>query len=94
MGKAHAPGFLKLVQDAKTRVPELTVEEVKAMLDAGERFVLVDVREDHEWAQDHLPGAVHLSKGTIEPKDFVYFLSIIVLGLFATNRAVEAHRWS
>jgi rhodanese-related sulfurtransferase len=66
MAKQHSPGFLKLVQDAKTRVRELTVDDVKAKLDAGERFVLIDVREDHEWAKDHLPGAVHLSKGTIE----------------------------
>jgi rhodanese-related sulfurtransferase len=66
MAKQHSPGFLKLVQDAKTRVKELTVEQVKAKLDAGERFELIDVREDHEWAKDHLPGAVHLSKGTIE----------------------------
>jgi rhodanese-related sulfurtransferase len=44
----------------------LTVDQVKAKIDRGEKFVLVDVREDHEWARDHLPGAVHLSKGIIE----------------------------
>jgi rhodanese-related sulfurtransferase len=62
----HSPGFLKLVRDAKTRVPEVTVDQVKARLDRGEPIHLVDVREESEWAKDHLPGAVHLSKGTIE----------------------------
>ncbi len=62
----HAPGFLKLVEDAKTRVRETNVHEVKKRLDAGEKFVLVDVREESEWAGGHLPGAVHLGKGVIE----------------------------
>jgi rhodanese-related sulfurtransferase len=62
----HSPGFLKLVEDAKSRVRECTVDDVKAKLDAGETFVLIDVREDNEWAKDHLPGAVHLGKGIIE----------------------------
>ena len=62
----HSPAFLKLVEDAKSRVKELGIREVKQRLDAGEEFVLVDVREDFEWARGHLPGAVHLSKGIIE----------------------------
>jgi rhodanese-related sulfurtransferase len=62
----HAPGFLKLVKDAKKRVRETTVDEVKARLDQGEKFVLIDVREESEYAKDHLPGAVHLGKGIIE----------------------------
>ena len=62
----HAPGFLKLVNDAKKRVRETTVDEVKTRLDRGEKFVLVDVREESEYAKDHLPGAVHLGKGVIE----------------------------
>src|SRR5580704_12033258 len=62
----HAPGFLAIVNDAKTRVKELNFREVKSRLDAGEKFTLVDVREDNEWARGHLPGAVHLSKGIIE----------------------------
>jgi rhodanese-related sulfurtransferase len=66
MAPHHSPGFLKLVEDAKSRVRECTVADVKARLDAGERFVLIDVREDSEWAKDHLPGAVHLGKGVIE----------------------------
>jgi rhodanese-related sulfurtransferase len=66
MGKQHAPGFLKIVQDAKTRVKECTVDDVKRRLDAGERFTLVDVREEGEYAAGHLPGAVHLGKGVIE----------------------------
>jgi rhodanese-related sulfurtransferase len=62
----HAAGFLNLVNDAKTRVKETNVPEVKKRLDAGEKFVLVDTREDSEWARGHLPGAIHLCKGIIE----------------------------
>jgi rhodanese-related sulfurtransferase len=63
---AHSAQFLKLVQDAKTRVKETDVADVKKRMDAGEKFILVDVREDNEWANGHLPGAVHLGKGIIE----------------------------
>jgi rhodanese-related sulfurtransferase len=62
----HSPRFLQIVEDAKTRIRELTVDQVKAKLDRGERFQLVDVREESEWAKDHLPGAIHLGKGVIE----------------------------
>ena len=63
---AHSPQFLKLVNDAKKRVKETNVADVKRRIDGGEKFLLVDVREDNEWARGHLPGAVHLSKGIIE----------------------------
>jgi rhodanese-related sulfurtransferase len=63
---AHSPQFLKIVQDAKSRVKETNVADVKWRMDAGEKFVLIDTREDNEWANGHLPGAVHLSKGVIE----------------------------
>jgi rhodanese-related sulfurtransferase len=62
----HAPGFLKIVAEAKTRIRETDVQEVKKRLDAKEPFTLVDVREESEWAKGHLPGAVHMSKGVIE----------------------------
>ena len=62
----HTAGFLAIVSDAKTRVKEMNFQEVKEKVDAGEKFTLVDVREDNEWARGHLPGAVHLSKGIIE----------------------------
>ncbi|MFN8641005.1 MAG: rhodanese-like domain-containing protein [Candidatus Binatia bacterium] len=62
----HSPGFLALVDDARTRVRECTVDDVKAMLDRGETFALLDVREESEWAKGHLPGARHLGKGVIE----------------------------
>lgn len=62
----HNPGFLKVVDDARARVRECTVGDVKARLDRGERFHFVDVREDDEFAQDHAAGAVHLGKGVIE----------------------------
>lgn len=63
---AHPPKFLKLVNEAKTRVAETNVADVKRRMDAGEKLVLVDVREDNEWTQGHVPGAVHLGKGIIE----------------------------
>lgn len=62
----HAPGFLRLVNDAKSRVKETSVDEIKQRLDRGDSFMLVDVREDREFVKDHLPGAVHLGKGIIE----------------------------
>ena len=62
----HTPGFLKLVNDAKQRVRETNVDEIKNRLDDGDEFVLVDVREESEYAKDHLPGAIHLGKGVIE----------------------------
>lgn len=62
----HAPRFLKLVEDVMPRVREITVAEVHAKLESGASFHLVDVREQSEWAQGHLPGAMHLGKGVIE----------------------------
>ncbi len=62
----HSPGFLKIVEEARRRVPELSVHDVKGMLDRGEEFHLIDVREESEWAAGHLPAAHHLSKGIIE----------------------------
>ena len=64
--KAHSPGFLAIVNDAKTRVKELDITSYKALAAAGAKHVLVDVREDHEWAAAHAAGARHLSKGSIE----------------------------
>src|SRR5580704_8984232 len=62
----HPPRFLRIVEDAKQRVRETNVDEVKARLDRGDKFVLVDVREDREFDAGHLPDAVHLGKGVIE----------------------------
>lgn len=66
MAPNHPPKFLAIVDDAKKRVRECTIDDVKQRMDRGERLVLVDVREDSEWAADHLPGAIHLGKGVIE----------------------------
>jgi rhodanese-related sulfurtransferase len=66
MAKHHNPEFLKLVNDAKTRVRECSVDDAKQRLDAGDNFTLVDVREDTEYAAGHIPGAVHIGKGVIE----------------------------
>ena len=66
MAHAHSPGFQALVDDAKTRVKQFTIEEFCERLQQGERYILIDTREDHEWAKGHLPGAHHMSKGVIE----------------------------
>ena len=62
----HSPGFLQLVAKTKQRIRETTPEEVRRRQDAGERFHLVDVREDGEWRQGRARGAMHLGKGIIE----------------------------
>ena len=63
---AHAPQFLKLVNESKSRIKETNVQDVKRRMDAGEKFVLVDVREEGEWAKGHAAGAVYMGKGVIE----------------------------
>jgi len=63
---AHNPGFLKLVNDAKSRVREIDIEGYKKMVTGSQPHLLVDTREDSEWAAGHVEGAVHLSKGVIE----------------------------
>jgi rhodanese-related sulfurtransferase len=66
MEHKHSPRFLIIAEESRKRVRQTTVDEIKGRLDRGERLILVDVREDNEWAKDHLPGAVHLGKGIIE----------------------------
>lgn len=66
MDHPHSPRFLKIVNDAKSRVRETDVDAVKHKIDGGEKFVLVDVREESEFSKDHLPGAFHIGKGVIE----------------------------
>jgi rhodanese-related sulfurtransferase len=62
----HTPGFLKLVNDAKSRIQQTDIQGYKRMLAAGEKPLLVDTREESEWAAGHAAGAVHISKGVIE----------------------------
>ena len=62
----HNPGFLKLVNDAKSRVQEIDIEGYKKMAASGEPHVLIDTREESEWNAAHVKGAIHLSKGIIE----------------------------
>ncbi len=64
--KHHSPGFLKVVDDAKTRIREISIPELKKKLDAHQDFHLLDVREESEFAAGHLPSARHLSKGILE----------------------------
>ena len=66
MAAQHSPGFLKVVEAARAQVREVTADQVKAKLDAHQKFHLIDVREESEWAQDHVKGAEHLGKGIIE----------------------------
>ncbi len=62
----HSPGFLKLVNDAKKRIKEISVAQVKAKFRRRVDFLFIDTREDHEWNEAHAAGAIHLSKGIIE----------------------------
>ena len=62
----HAAAFLKIVDDAKTRIREVTIEDINPRLDRNDAFHLVDVREESEWQAARLPGAIHLGKGIIE----------------------------
>ncbi len=66
MAHQHSARFLRIVEDARKRIREVSIDDVKARLDRGEQFLLVDVREESEYAKDHLPGAIHLGKGIIE----------------------------
>lgn len=66
MAQEHSPAFLRIVNDARKRILETTIDEVKARIDRGEKFLLIDVREESEYAKDHLPEAIHLGKGIIE----------------------------
>jgi rhodanese-related sulfurtransferase len=66
MAHQHSPRFLQIVEETKKRIREISIDDVKAKLDRDEKFLLVDVREESEYAADHLPGAVHLGKGIIE----------------------------
>lgn len=64
--KHHSPGFLKLVDDAKSRVRQIDIEQYKRMRDSGDPHILIDIREDREWNAGHVAGAMHLGKGIIE----------------------------
>lgn len=66
MSKKHSEKFVELVDDALTRIPEISAEEVSEKLKNDDDFVLIDTREAHEFEAGHLPDAIHLSKGVIE----------------------------
>ena len=96
MAKQHNPEFLSLVNAAKSRIPELTVTDVMAMLSRGEAIHLVDVREESEWAAGHIDGACHIGKGIIErdvEKHFSDKSAVLVLycgGGFRSALAADA----
>jgi rhodanese-related sulfurtransferase len=62
----HSPGFLKIAEAARARVTETDAATVRARIERGDTFHLIDVREDHEWDAGHLPGAEHLGRGILE----------------------------
>jgi rhodanese-related sulfurtransferase len=62
----HSERFLKLVEETRSRIREITPEETRARQERGEDFLLVDVREDNEWERGHITGATHIGKGVIE----------------------------
>jgi rhodanese-related sulfurtransferase len=64
--KGHNPGFLSLVNDAKSRIKEINIEQYKQMVASKDPHVLIDTREESEWTAGHAAGAVHLGKGIIE----------------------------
>jgi rhodanese-related sulfurtransferase len=64
--KHHNPAFLALVNDAKSRIQEIDIAEYRRLRAAGVEHVLIDTREDSEWAAGHAAGAMHLGKGIIE----------------------------
>ena len=64
--KAHSSAFLDLVNDAKSRIQQVNLDQYKAMRESGDPHILVDTREDSEWQAGHAAGAIHLGKGIIE----------------------------
>lgn len=66
--QSHPPtsGYQALVKDAKTRIKEMDIDQLKTLQSSGEKFTLIDVREDNEWTARHAAGALHISKGVIE----------------------------
>lgn len=62
----HSPRFLRVVEDAKKRIAEVSVADVQAKLARGDAFVLIDVREESEWAAGHAKGARHIGRGVLE----------------------------
>jgi rhodanese-related sulfurtransferase len=64
--KQHSSRFLKLVDEAKKHIKEITPQTLKNKIDHKEHCILIDVREDHEWSSGHIPTAMHICKGIIE----------------------------
>jgi rhodanese-related sulfurtransferase len=92
----HAPGFLKLVEDARSRIQEVTVDQLRERLARNPQAIILDVREDHEWTQGHARGSRHLGKGILErdlEKEVPDFNAEIIMycgGGFRSALAAEA----
>lgn len=66
MARKHSPAFEKICEDARSRIREISVEDVNTALKNGPDFLLIDIREDHEWDDGYITGATHLGRGIIE----------------------------
>lgn len=66
MAHGHGAAFVALVDDAKSRIREISIDDYRRRVEAGEPLILIDVREDHEWVRGRLPGAVHVGRGILE----------------------------
>ena len=62
----HSPRFLQIVNEARAKVRECSIEDLKAAMEGNQKLLVFDTREDHEWANGHIPGAIHLAKGIVE----------------------------
>ena len=65
-GHTPSPAFAAMVKDAKSRIHEISADDLKKMQEGGEKFTLIDVREDNEWAAEHASGATHIGRGVID----------------------------
>ena len=66
MAHQHSPGFVAITDEAKRKIREIPIDDYQRRVQLGERLILIDVREDHEWEKGHLPGAIHIGRGILE----------------------------
>src|SRR5579875_160383 len=97
----HSPGFLKLVDDARRRIREIDIHEVKRWLDSDKKFCLIDVREESEWAAGRLPLSIHIGRGILErdiertiPDKKPHLCSIAVADTAPCWRPRACRRWA
>ncbi len=62
----HSPGFLQIVNEARSHITEITLKQARARMTSNPKTILIDVREDNEWSSQHVAGAIHIGKGILE----------------------------